>query len=77
MRKASGVWLFLAERVAFVNCLRRAVRSGVHQCLHLRERREQGALASIIVVRAVRAEENHWSIVVVLVACVFYIYQEG
>jgi len=61
VRKASGVWAFLAVRVAFVNSLRKVVRRGVHQGLDLREGRERGAVASIVVVRAVRAEENHWS----------------
>jgi len=36
------------------------VRSGVYQGLDLGEGRERGAVASIVVVRAVRAEENHW-----------------
>jgi len=44
-----------------VNSLRRVVRRGVHQGLDFWEGRERGAVASIIVVRAVRAEENHWS----------------
>jgi len=61
MRKASGVQLFLPKRVPFVNSLRRTVRSGVHQGLDLREGRKRGAVASIVVVRAVRADENHWS----------------
>jgi len=46
--------------VAFVNSLRRAVRRGVHQGLDLWEGRERGAVASIVVVRAARAVENHW-----------------
>ena len=40
--------------------LRRIVRRGVHQGLDLREGRKQGADTSIVVVRAERAEENHW-----------------
>jgi len=60
MRKVSTVWRFLAVRVVFVNSLQRVVRKGVHQGLDPGEGRERGAVASIVVVRAVRAEENHW-----------------
>jgi len=48
-------------REAFVNSFRRVVRSGVHQALDFGEGRERGAVASIAVVSAERAEENHWS----------------
>ena len=51
----------MALRVAFVNCFRREVRSGVHQALDLRERRERDAVASIVVFSVERAVENHWS----------------
>jgi len=57
----SGVWSLLALRVAFANCFRRIVRGGVHQALDVREGCERGAVASIVVVSAERAEENHWS----------------
>jgi len=61
MEKALGVWYFLALRVAFANSFRRVVRMGVHQALDLWDRRERGLVASIVVVRAERVEENHWS----------------
>ena len=44
-----------------MNSLQTEVRRGVHQGLALEEGREWGAVASIVVVRALRAEENHWS----------------
>jgi len=47
--------------VAFVNSFRREVRSGVHPALDFWEGRQRGAVASIIVVSAERAKENHWS----------------
>ena len=37
------------------------MRRRVHHGLDLEEGRERGAVASIIVVRALRAEEKHWS----------------
>jgi len=52
---------FLAVRVVFVNSFQRVVRSGVHQALDFGEGCERGAVALIVVVRAERAEENHWS----------------
>jgi len=55
------VWSFMALPVAFVNSLQRVVRSGVHQALDRKERREPGAVASSVVVRMERAEEIHWS----------------
>jgi len=42
-----------------VNSFRREVRREVHQDLDLEEGRERGAVASIVDVRALRAEENH------------------
>ena len=51
----------LALRVAFVNSFRRVVKCGVHQALTFGEGRERGAVASIVFMRAERAEENHWS----------------
>jgi len=36
-------------------------RSGFHQALDFGEDREWGVVASIVVVSAERAEENHWS----------------
>jgi len=57
----SGVWGFLALRVAFVNSLWRVVRRGVHQALVFGEGRERGTLTSIVAVSAERAGENHWS----------------
>jgi len=44
-----------------VNSLRRVVRSGVHQALDLEEGHERGAVASIVDMGAVRAEENYRS----------------
>jgi len=44
-----------------MNSFRRIVRSGIHQDLDFGEGCEWGAVASIVVVRAERAEENHWS----------------
>ena len=61
MRKALGVRWFLATRVALVNSFWREVKREVHQGLDLEEGRERGAVASIVDVRALRAEENHWS----------------
>jgi len=37
------------------------VRRGVHQGLDFGEGRDRGVSSSIAVVRAERAEENHWS----------------
>ena len=51
--------MFLAFREAFVNSLPRGVRRRVHQGLDLGEGGERGAEASIVVVRAERAEENY------------------
>ena len=50
----------MAFRVAFVNSFRRVVRSGIHQALDLGDGRDQGAVVSIVVVSAARAEENQW-----------------
>ena len=61
MRKALGVWSFLAFRVVFANSFWRVVRRGIHQGLDLEEGRERGVEASIIVIRAEGAEENHWA----------------
>jgi len=44
-----------------VNSFRRVLRRGVHQLFDLGDGRDWGAVASIAVVRAERAEENHWS----------------
>ena len=44
-----------------MNSFRRVVRSGVHQALDLGDGRDRGAVVSIVVVSAERAEENHWS----------------
>ena len=44
-----------------MNSFQRVVRSGVHQALEFGDGRERAAVASIVVVRAERAEENHWS----------------
>jgi len=59
LRKASEIRSFLAFGVAFMNSFRMVVRRGVHPGLDLAEGREQGAEASIRVVRTDRAEENH------------------
>ena len=60
MRKALGLCRFFAMGVAFVTSLPREARRGVHQGLDLREGWERDAVASIVVVRALRAEENQW-----------------
>ena len=52
---------FLALQVAFENSFRGEVKGGVHQALDFGKGCEQGAVASMVVVRAERAEENHWS----------------
>jgi len=57
----SGVSVFFAFRVAFVNSFRRVVRRGVHQLFDFVDGRDRGAVVSITLVRAGRAEENHWS----------------
>ena len=54
-----GLELF-SPAVGFVNSFQRVVRSGVHQAFDFGEGREQGVLASIVVVSAERADENHW-----------------
>jgi len=44
-----------------MNRFRRVVRRGVHQLFDLGDGRERGAVVSITVVSAERAEENNWS----------------
>jgi len=44
-----------------VNSFQKVVRRGVHQGLNCGEGQEKGAEPSIVVVRAERAEEKHWS----------------
>lgn len=51
----------MAVRVAFVNSLRRAVRNRVAQGVDIGKGWDRGIVASIVVVRAVSADENHWS----------------
>ena len=52
---------FLALRLVFANCFHKMVRSGVQRGWDFGEGGERGVIASIVVVRAERAEENHWS----------------
>ena len=61
MMKASGVWYFMARRGAFVNSFRRVVRIGVHQALDVGDGCDRCVVASIVVRRAERGEENHRS----------------
>jgi len=44
-----------------VKSLQRVVRGEMHQRLHLGKGHERGGEASMIVVRAEKAEESHWS----------------
>ena len=44
-----------------MNSFRRVVRRGVYQLFDIGDGRERGAVVPIAVVRAGRAEGNHWS----------------